>query len=465
MNINKTYKSIFWFPNECDNQKYGLLKFSDEIAFVEIFGSFDNDPFNIKTKRRNEICCIYGLIENNWYCILSNCKLSITGGPFGLTSTIISFNYLFYSSNRKLIEEKNQFSKIEFKMNTLFHWGCENSIESFNTDENDFGLKYNEPKEVLPFFCNELYDIKLNHLTSLPLTTYKKVISIEQDTSIILFLKSNQDIHDVFKFIEKIHDLFILFHADKVELNNKFELTTTEKEEHFFCYSNKKRFKKALTNHQYNENENLFTYKDLKILTSLNSVFGLWFEMYDHLSYPIKILTECLSDNGMNSQHRFMHLIYGLEYIHGKDLNNEKANSYYHKKDKELLQEVEGLINEDNRINIQNFLGKLRSRLMNNRKLNDKFKAFFIQLNIPFSEFFNETSEEFTDKIVNTRNNFAHISNKEPRIDLGALDLYNLKLEAILIIIFCDKLGLPITESIRKIKMHHRFQKVIKRIN
>lgn len=463
MNTDKTYKGIFWIPSEPENHKNGLLKFLNEIAYVDLFDSFDKDPFNIRSTRRKEFCCIYGRLENGRFCILHKCELSLIGGLGSLTGTLVNFEYIFYSSNQDLVQKKFEFSKIEIKLNTLFYWSGVNSIETTHNAENNISLNYKRPENTETIFSNDLYELKLNHTTSIPFTTHKKSLLVEQDTSLILNLKSDHDILKDFEFIEKIHDLFILFHADKVEINSTFQLTTTENEEYFFCYSNHKRFRNAKS-FQDNEARNLFTLKDLQEIenVNVNNIFSSWFVMYQTLSYPIELISKSLSDITMNRQHKFMNLMYGLEYIHSKDLDNELAKNFYQSKDNELIQELENLIPNDNQINRQNFLGKLRSRLEKNRKLSDKFKAFLAQLNIPISELFNETSDDFVDKIVNTRNHFAHVNEKEPRIGIDELYLYNIKLEAILLFIFYLKLGLPSDKIKLKIKMHVRFQKVIK---
>lgn len=461
MNTNKTYKGVFWIPGEPENHKNGLLKFLNETAYVDLFDSFDNDPLNIKSTRRTEICCIYGFLDNGRCCILHKCQLSISGGFGGLIGTLVNFEYVFYSSNRDLIEKKTEFSKIEFKLNTLFHWGGSNSIESFHNEDDSYGLNYKKPSSTDFIFSNEKYELKLNHTTSMPLTTNKKSLLIEQDTSLILKLKSNENILNDFDFIEKIHDLFILFHADKVEINNTYQLTTSENEEYFFCYSNSKRFRKSKA-YQSHEFGNLFTYNELSELTNINDLFNLWFSMYDTLNYPIELITSCLSDISMNGQHKFMNLIYALEYITVKDLDNELAKVYYANADQKILDEIEKIVNGDKSINQNNFLNSLRTRLSKNRKLSDKFGSFLEQLNLPIQELFKEEHQIFVDKIVNTRNHFAHVNNKEPRIETEDLYLYNIKIEAILVFIFYLKLGLPLDKIKLKIRMHDRFQRVIK---
>jgi hypothetical protein len=461
MDNTKTYKGIFWIPSEPDNYKNGLLKFLDKTAYVDLFDSFDKDPFNIKTKRRKEICCIYGVLDGGRCCILHKCNLSITGALSGLTSTLINFTYLFYSSNRDLIQKETHFDKIEFQINTLFHWGGENSIESNRDSENNLSLDYKSPEINEDIYEQEDYILRLNHTTSIPLTTHKKSLSIDQDTSLILELKKEK--HDVLEglnFIDKIHDFFVILHCDKVELKNIFNLSTPE-DEFFYCYTNKIRFRNSKS-YQSHEFGNLFTLDELKEVSKIDLIFKSWMSLYDEHRYTIELLTQSLSDIKMNAQHKFMNLIYGFEHLITKDLNIEIAKEFYTRKDKEILSEIESLIPEEIRVNNHNFFGKLKSRLESHRKLSDKFNAFFEQLEIPIKELFNEESEAFIDKVINTRNHFAHVNNKTPRIDLDELYLYNLKLEAILVFTIFKKLDIP-TEKIRiKLKMHDRFQKIVR---
>ncbi len=174
----------------------------NETAYVDLFDSFEKDPLNFKSKRRNEVCCIYGILDNGRCCILHKCQLSISGGLGGLIGTLINFDYVFYSSNRDLIEKKTEFSKIEFKLNTLFNWSGSNSIESFHKEDNTYGLNYKKPSSSDFIFSNEKYELKLNYTASIPLNTNKKRLLIEQDTNLILKLKSNEDILNDFDFIE-----------------------------------------------------------------------------------------------------------------------------------------------------------------------------------------------------------------------------------------------------------------------
>lgn len=460
MNTNKTYKGVFWIPSEPENHKNGLLKFLNETAYVDLFDSFDNDPLNIKSTRRTEICCIYGFLDNGRCCILHKCQLSISGGFGGLIGTLINFEYVFYSSNRDLIEKKTEFSKIEFKLNTLFHWGGSNSIESFHNEDDSYGLNYKKPSSTDFIFSNEKYELKLNHTTSMPLTTNKKSLLIEQDTSLILKLKSNENILNDFDFIEKIHDLFILFHADKVEINNTYQLTTSENEEYFFCYSNRKRFRKS-KGYQNHEFGNLFTYYELIELTNINDLFNKWLSLYNQLNYPIELITICLSDISMNSQHKFMNLMYSLDVLQQSDkitlkLKKEKTLS---KKETQIIERLKTEYKVD-----KNTLESLKVKLIKteNPSLKDKITTLLSQFSPFFVELFGITLRDFIEITVNTRNFYAHINETKPIIDNKDLYLYNLRLEAILVFIFYLKLGLPLDKIKLKIRMHDRFQRIIK---
>lgn len=457
MNTIKIYKGVFWIPNESNNPKNGILKFLKERAFVDLFDSFDKDPFNIETSilPRTKICYIYGILENGKCCVLYKCKLS-PKNPSGLVGTIINFNYIFYSLNRDLIEKQLVFEKIEFKFNTLFHWGGLNSIVSFNNGNNSYGLNYIEDNDDDFIFSNDKYELKLGHATSFPITTNQKKLLIEQDSSLILKLKSNEDVFESFKFIENIHDLFILFHADNVKINNEYQFSISENDEYIYCFSNNTRHSKSKF-FQSPEFSNLFTFIELKELTNVNELFAKWLTLYETFHYPIELITSSLSGVSMNSQHKFMNLIYALEYLVVKDLDNENAKVYYANVDEVILKEIEEIIQNSNLINKNNFLNKLKKRLSKNRKLTDKIECFFIQLNLPIQELFKEELQIFVEKIVNTRNHFAHVNNKNPRIENQELVFYNIKLEAIIIFIFYLKLGLPLDKIKSKLKMHYRF--------
>ena len=138
------------------------------------------------------------------------------------------------------------------------------------------------------------------------------------------------------------------------------------------------------------------------------------------------------------------------------------AKVYYANADQKILDEIKKIVNGSKSINQNNFLNSLRTRLSKNRKLSDKFGSFLEQLNLPIQELFKEEHQIFIEKIVNTRNHFAHVNNKEPRIETEDLYLYNIKIEAILVFIFYLKLGLPLDKIKLKIRIHDRFQRVIK---
>ncbi len=461
MDISKTYKGFFWIPSEPNNQKCGVLKFLNGTAYVDLFGSFDKDPFNVKSGRRKNICHVHGLLENGRCCILDTCSLSLTGGLGGIIGTLINFKSFIYSSNRDLLKKRVYFNKIEFNINTLFHWGGENSIESYRNENNELSLKYVKPSDRTIIFTGERYDLILNHFTSIPLTTYKKKLSIEQDTSLVLHSKyQNLDLTEELEYINHIHDFFILLNSDKVVLKNQFILYTQNSDDYFYYYSNQVRFRNS-SGFQSHEFGNLFTLGDLEDIANIQEVFSLWFSLYAQHDYTIELLVQSLSGIQLNRQNRFMNLVYALEHLCSNDLVALKAEKFYSKKSKEILTELERLIPENADLNRKNFFEKLRARLESHRKLSDKFEAYFSQQSIPIEELFNDQPDEFIQRIVNTRNHFAHVSDKEPRIEIEDIYHYNLKLEAVLIYLILEKIKIPRESIVLKLKSHDKFQKVV----
>jgi len=461
MNPSKTYKGIFWIAGEEDNSKNGLLKFSNGVAYVELFDSFDKDPINIKTKQRDKICCIHGVLEDQYCCILNNCELKISNGLGSILETRIKFDYFYYSSNRDLILKKLDFEKVEFNLDNLFPWIGNTSIETVQQPDGKYGLNYKEPKKVDTLFSSESHSLKIKHITSIPLITDKKNITIEQDTTLILESNSNHSITESFVLINKIHDLFILINADKVELDSTLEFTTNTNEKGFFGYNNLKRFGNA-KGFSKQGSHNLFTLSSLQERIDLNLFFSSWFSMYQYYKYPIELLIECLSNASMNVQHKFINLMYSLDVMQqqGKITGDLIGNIELSTKEKNIIEKLKNEYKVDN-----NTINSLTTRLKKIKK--PDLKAKINKFLNPYSDFihnlFGESLADFVEITVNTRNYLSHENNTVPRLEIEAFDKYNLKLEAIILTIFLHQLGIKLNDIELQVKMHNRFQRVIRR--
>lgn len=69
MDYRKYYKGEFWPKDQKEKKLFGLLKFLDGVAYIDLYGSFLGE--NEKSK---EIDLVYGSLENNQFCIFHNCR-------------------------------------------------------------------------------------------------------------------------------------------------------------------------------------------------------------------------------------------------------------------------------------------------------------------------------------------------------------------------------------------------------
>jgi hypothetical protein len=69
MDYRKYYKGEFWPKNQKEQKLFGLLKFQDGVGYIDLYGSFFSSNEKVV-----EIEFIYGLLENNQFCIFHNCK-------------------------------------------------------------------------------------------------------------------------------------------------------------------------------------------------------------------------------------------------------------------------------------------------------------------------------------------------------------------------------------------------------
>lgn len=460
MDTSKTYKGIFWIPSEPDNHKNGILKFHGDTGYIDLFGSFDEDPLRNGSTRRTKIDTILGILSNQRCCILDKCELSLSN-VFGLLGTFINFECMYYSSNRDLINKPIKFKSVDIKFNTLFHWSGYNVIETESKDHQHYQLSYKKPDRLDLLYSDNFFSLKLNHQASLPVSTNRKSLSVEQDTFLTLELLQQNEELDKDKFINKIHDIFILINADKVEYDNIIELTNDKKEKFFYRFSNRRRFRdsKAFSD---NEFANLFTFDYLNDKISIQDFFRNWLSLYSKYEYPIELLTKCLSDISMNVQYKFINLMYSLDVIQQQDKVSKKLTEEIEltAKEKSILRKLKDTYNVDD-----NTLNSLIRQLEKKKKpnLKDKITVLLEPYKLVIENLIGFSLEEFIEKVVNTRNFLTHETDTEPKIELDEFFDYNLRLEIVLLLFFFNKIGLELNDISNQVKRHHRFSEVIKK--
>jgi len=129
-------------------------------------------------------------------------------------------------------------------------------------------------------------------------------------------------------------------------------------------------------------------------------------------------------------------------------------------KEKNIIEKLKNEYKVDN-----NTINSLTTRLKKIKK--PDLKAKINKFLNPYSDFihnlFGESLADFVEITVNTRNYLSHENNTVPRLEIEAFDKYNLKLEAIILTIFLHQLGIKLNDIELQVKMHNRFQRVIRR--
>jgi len=460
MNTSREYKGIFWINGEQDNWKNGILKFLDGIAYVDLFGSFDKDPLNNESERREEICCIHGRLDNQHYCVLTNCEVRITN-PFFLT-TLINLELLYFASSDKLFDKRLNFERVRFNLDYLAAWRNYKGLETFWDEDNKVkGVRRKSQKyEPVELLSNDDYLLSINNYTSVPVINSSLNYTLEQETYLFLDIKSDINTSDLFIYVDKIQDLFILMVGDRVTLHNPIRFYDSDNNE-YGCFRNISRFRftKKFSDRWYFHNL-LFSFEDLNNIGNIEGVFSNWISLYKSYEYPIELLIKCLSDISMNQESKFINLMYALDVIQKKDLYEMfKETINISDQEKKVLEKLQNDYKHDS--NTFNFI-KTKFEKRKSVKLKDKFERLLTPYSDLFVLLFNEDFDDFLILIVNTRNFLAHENNAEPRITQNQMHLYNSKLEAILILIFFEKLEISLEKIEKQIKKHKRFQEVIK---
>ena len=455
MDVSREYKGIFWIPGEEENTKNGILKFLNGIAYIDLFGSFDENPLTVPKNRRNKVDQIFAKLDNQNYCIFSNCKLHISN-PFFLSS-IINFKYVIYSSQKELVTRQISIKKVRIKLDYLAQWVGFDAYEVFKGKETIEGIRRKEKEEIPVLYSNPDYRLKANYSTTIPIINPDKDYLLKQDFFLQIEILNDITIKKLFEFIFNVQDLLTLLIGDRVMLNNNFQLIDSL-DKNYFCYHHDLRFTEG-GKEKWNIDSMLFSLKELSAISATQTLFETWFSILDNYDYPLQLLMICLSSKSINPENKFINLMYALDVIQQKDPTAKlKETETISKKEADLLEKLEKEFRVD-----KNTISAVKARFL--KKKNPKLKDKFCELLTPFSNMiqniFGGDFNQFIELIVNTRNFLAHESDSIPKLEYYQYNSYSLKLEAVVIMIFLTKLGVEIVDLEQKIKHHFRYKDIV----
>lgn len=426
------YKGKFWVSGNYKNRKNGILKFKEEIAYIDLFDSFDEPPFH--QNFREKMCCIQGLLDNYQYCVFNDCSLGLSHGAFA--STLINFELMYYSVNENLVTQNVQFEEMGFELDCLEKWVNHSGFEHFD-NENELGVKrVPENLKLVELFSNEDYKIRIHHTSTIPFINPKSEWILTQKTSLVLEIIKDVKVDELFLFVDKIHELFILLMGNKVSLLSNFEVKGSDGKM-YNGYKNNTKFSKV---NRRGLNSYILSLDEIMKQGDIKDFFYSWMELYKDYEYSIELVVNSLSDDNLNQQNKFINLMYALDVIQQKDLTQEfKEERILSLTDSKIIKKLVEFGVDGNTVN--SVKSKLQKK--NTPKLKDKIE----KLLAPYSTFieseFNLNFKDFIVLIVNTRNFLAHENNSSPKLnELSDFYIYNNLLVSLLSMIFFSKLNI-----------------------
>ncbi|MFD1553880.1 hypothetical protein DNU06_16990 [Putridiphycobacter roseus] len=453
MNIEKEYKGIFWVGGEHDNWKNGILKYLNGVSYVEIFGSFDENPIALGARKRKKICHIYGRLDNSQTCVLNECKLHISNAFF-LTTTI-NFEELYYASTDILVEKKVDFKRVKFKFDCLDNWIDYDAFETVWNGNTVAGVSRSSKKiEYETLYSDDKFSLEIHHSTTIPLISPNKQYLLEQHGALSSEIKSDVTLKELSEFIDRIQDFFVFISWSTVSLVNPLEFS--DGDFNYYCYKNPRRIENSQRHKSQKKTKSLlFTVNEIP-KGQISETFQKWFKLFDKYEYALKLLISCINSSVTNRENRFINLMYALDTIQQKDITSVLKNeSNLSQKDSEILEKLRTTYKVE-----RNLINSLKARLLkqNRPKLKDKIAKLLEPFRVAIETDLKENFDEFIEVIVNTRNFIAHESNKEPQIVNKDFEKYNRKLETILILIFLSKLNLSNNHVISNLHNMERYQ-------
>ncbi|MCC7452561.1 MAG: hypothetical protein IT222_00230 [Crocinitomix sp.] len=453
MDSNKDYKGLFWIPEGDKPQANGHLKFSKGYAYLDLFGAFDDLSKGIKGEKRNHVNYIFAHIDNQHCCIFYNCRLSQNSSY--IPYTLVNFDYFIHASTDNLINGKIDIDRAFVKLAHLKRWVNYDHFSHLWEQDRLVGIetkKTNELKNDL--YENDDFSLKVWHETSLPFISPSIDYLLAQESKLEIQIKGEVQLADIFVFLEKINDLFILLFSAPISLLNEIQFARDKDHETYYCYRNNKRS---------NLNPNLkgefpkrpiFDLETLRNNMETQTFLGNWFKLYKNLSHPLELLIKSLETKDLNQENKFLNLMYAIDCIRPKIDQEKKSEFTLSTKEKKLLDKLETDYNVR-----QNELSQLQALLEKKKysQLKEKFGSLLNPFKKQIEEFIKEDLSEFIEITVNTRNFLAHENDSVPRLESNQYPVYCSKLEAILVFYFCQLCEFPLEILTKSIKNHRSF--------
>lgn len=447
MNYTSTYKGKFWIKDEDANTKFGVLKFSNGIAYIDQFGAFDKWE-----SYRQSVDCILGYLDNGYFCIFRKCTIS--KDPFG--SVLINFHFFIHAPKSFFKDRKLEFTGVNFRMDYLSMWSRIDIFESF-LEEEVIGVKRRKiDLEKLYLLKDQDYNIKLTHHSSVPLTGSYADYNLEQESWLWCDIKSQIDFPELFMFLSEIEEIFTILIGSKTSIISPLHLSVGN-EYNFFCHRNIRDIKFdtiTKTDPNSTRTEPLLDYISLQEQIDVNSFFKNWRKMRPKYDYVISKVTEVLSRSSNNLESDFLNLVFALEKLQEIDSKGLISSKSISSKDEHHIKVL--LDYGVNKNTVEYFRARLTKK--NQARLKEKLSTYLAPFQNWIETFLYDDYSSFISKLVDSRNHLAHLcGNCEHKIVGREYPDFNKQIVMVLLTIVFSKLGLDPTIIAKKLKHHPDF--------
>ncbi|SHJ71076.1 hypothetical protein SAMN04488028_101977 [Reichenbachiella agariperforans] len=438
MKFNKAYKGEFLIPGEEKNIVFGVLKFLNGTAYIDLFGHF-----HTKQDYKPNVKLIYGHLDNGESCIFFNCKLK---PPHPIHRTdFINFEYFIYAPTHILTgdpENKIEFNALNFRMDYLTVWTGINVFESFYEGEKVAGVKrITKDIDDLILFKNEDFELRVTHVHSVPLINPYAEYKLEQESWLYSDMKTHLTFSEVFTFLKEIEDIFVLLIGTDVRITTPITIYSTD-EKSYYCYRNGRNLRiDPITHSEDNPSfhEPLINLNSLKEQTELTNFFECWQTIRVSHEYSIDKIVQALRCENSNPEGTFLDLVFALEKMIEKDMPSSVIARELTPKDLKHISILEGNGIEKNTIDYL----KTRIKKINASSLKDKILKFLEKNRTHIEKVIAIEYELFINKLVDSRNNLAHLcKNCEYQMTPSEFPNFNKQLLMLLLILTFDKMNI-----------------------
>lgn len=453
MKYNKDYKGEFFIENEENNKKFGVLKFLNGVAYIDLFGSF-----NSREEHKSEVKYILGFLDNGHFCIFTNCRLR-QPNPFH-PSNYINFEYFIHgqiNSFQSLNGKKIMYKGIKFRLDYLTLWTGISVFEPFFEGDNVAGIR--SKKEGLEdiILCDDVnYNLRIEHVHTVPFINPFAEYKLEQESWLLCEIKTPISFNDIFSFLTKIQHLFILMIGSSVTVTAPIILFSMEDENHF-CYRNSRSIRFApITNTDTTPilYEPVLGLEALKKQIEIKKIFHLWKSVRSEYEYPVLKVIEFLSKTTSNHESTFLNLVFALEKLIEKDMPSQNTERKLSTKDERHLSKLESEGIPKN--TIEYFRSKIKK--IDKVTLKEKVSTYLKEYEKYLEELVDMDPDIFINKLVDSRNHLAHLcDNCRYQMELREFPNFNKRLLKVLLTIIYSKLGINQEFIVNVLKQNHRF--------